>query len=325
MVHPLVDHANECVVVHIVLMSSISIVIPTRNRGIDVALAARAVLNDPCDLELVVVDQSTNDDSWVALAEVDDPRLIVIRSTETGISNARNTGVAATSAPIVAFTDDDCRPVSGWATAILSVFKTEPDTSLVFGRVVLPPTEEGDFAPAFEPSRRIVQGRAPLPRRGIGIGANFAVRRTALERLGGFDPLLGAGAPCYRGAEETDIVLRALAHGMRIANVTECEVLHLGVRRGPEVRDLIVAYRRAEGAAFGKYVRICGWPGIRDLGRWIGFECGVLVADALRLRRPQPGALLHLVAGAAGSLRYGVNRRAQRLVVRRHLSTSNIA
>jgi len=97
-------------------MPALSVVIPTRNRAAEAAEAARAVLCDQSDFELVVVDQSTNEATVDALRELqDEPRLRVVRSSLRGASNARNTGVAATSAPIIAFTDDDCRPAPDWA------------------------------------------------------------------------------------------------------------------------------------------------------------------------------------------------------------------
>src|SRR5205085_1517270 len=145
-------------------MALIAVVIPTRNRGAQAAEAAAAVLRDPGDLELVVVDQSTDDKSVEALQAVGDPRLRVVRSSLRGASNA--------------------------------------------------------------------------------------IRREALAALGGFDPFLGPGAPKFYAGEETDLIIRALHAGHRIINTTECEVLHLGVRKGSEVRKLIVGYRLSVGAAF---------------------------------------------------------------------------
>src|SRR4051812_31448692 len=153
-------------------MARISVVIPTRDRGAEAAAAARAVLSDPCDLELVVVDQSQDDASVAALREIDDPRLRVVRSTLRGASNARNAGVAATTAPLLAFTDDDCRPEPGWASTMLRLFEEEPKPDLIFGRVWLPPLgHPDDYAASFQPRERLQQ-RVPLPDEDIGIGAN---------------------------------------------------------------------------------------------------------------------------------------------------------
>jgi glycosyltransferase involved in cell wall biosynthesis len=293
-------------------MTPIAVVIPTRNRGAQAAEAAGAVLRDKGDFELVVVDQSSDDATEEAFRAMQrDPRLRVIRSPLRGISNARNTGVAATSAPIIAFTDDDCRPEPGWTSAVLGVFQDEPDAALVFGRVRLPLHSHLGFGSSFEPRRRVLQGGVPLPRpldSSFGIGANFAIRRQVLAQLGGFDPLLGAGAPFFRAGEEVDILIRALHAGYRVINATECEVMHLGVRTGPDVRPLHVGYQLSQGAAFGKHARLAGLSGLRDLGRWAAFYTSGAIRESIHLRRPRLGVPCYFVAGALLTFRYRIDR-----------------
>lgn len=289
-------------------MPRISIVIPTRDRGAEAAEAARAVLSDGCDLELVVVDQSKDEATALALKAITDPRLRVVRSDLRGASNARNAGVAVTTAQILAFTDDDCRPEPGWASTMLRLFDEEPGTDLIFGRVWLPPkTNEGDYAASFEPKER-VQRRVPSPDEDIGIGANMGIRRRAFVELGSFDALLGPGAPIFRGAEETDLLIRAAHRGYRVVNARELSVLHLGYRTGVDVRPLHVQYQTAVGAAFGKHARLDGLGGMLDAARWVAFYTGKTVADAFRLRRPRPGVLFYFVKGALGTFRYRLDR-----------------
>jgi GT2 family glycosyltransferase len=295
----------------------IAVIIPTRNRGASAADAVRAVLKSEGRFQLIVVDQSTNDDTFLALAAIDDDRLSVLRSDLTGISNARNLGVRVTRAPILAFTDDDCRPEPGWILQMLARFQEDPSVSLVFGRVTLPPADPGDYAPSFEPQERFQERRAPLPNEDIGIGASFAIRRTTLEALGGFDPLLGAGAPFFRGAEETDVLIRALASGYRVLNDSASSVLHVGLRTGEDVRPLHVAYQRSVGAAFGKYARLMGWPGLRDCARWVFFYTALVFRDFKASRHPRLGVLYYFVTGAVLTFRYGLDRDERRLTIRR--------
>jgi glycosyltransferase involved in cell wall biosynthesis len=292
-------------------MTPITVVIPTRNRGAQAAEAAQAVLRDPGDFELVVIDQSTNEETANALRPLaGDSRLRVVRSDRKGLSVARNTGVAEARAPIVAFTDDDCRPEAGWPTAMLRVFQEDPEASLVFGRVRLPP-EVGSigYAASFEPTQRVIHGGIPLPSVSLGVGANFAIRREVHEALGGFDPFLGPGTPHFRaGGEETDLLIRALHRGYRVVNAPECDVLHLGVRVGADIRKLAVGYQLGTGAAFGKLARLTGPTGLRDLTRWAAFYASSIVSDVVHLRRPRPGVLCYFIAGAAMTFRYGIDR-----------------
>lgn len=297
-------------------MSRLAVVIPTRNRGDQAAHAVRAVLQDPTEFELVVVDQSSDDSTELAMKGVSDARLRVVRSELRGASNARNLGVSLTSAPVIAFTDDDCRPEPGWASSVLRVFEEDPEAALVFGRVYLPPKGDGDYAASFEPQVRVQEG-IPLPDGDLGIGANFAIRRKALQQLGGFDPLLGPGAPVFRGAEETDLLIRALHARYRVVNASECNVLHLGIRSGADVRPLHVAYQFAVGAAFGKHARLSGLAGVRDAARWVEYYVRLAADDAIKMQKPRASVLAYFLTGALATFRYSVDPETQAFRSRR--------
>lgn len=298
-------------------MPRLAVVIPTRNRGDDPAETARAVLQDPLDFELVVIDQSTDGRSAEALRAVQDPRMRVIPSGLRGASNARNLGVASTTAPVIAFTDDDCRPLPGWASQMLGLFESDPGLGLVFGRVHLPPLEsEHDYAPAFEPQVRFQAG-VPTPDGDLGLGANFGIRREVLASLGGFDPLLGTGAPHFGGGEETDLLIRALHRRLRVMNAKELDVLHLGIRKGAAVRKLHVQYQTAVGAAFGKHMRLDGIGGIVDAARWVNFYTRMSLDDLRQRRKPRLGVLWYFVSGAFATFRYGFDATGNLFAERR--------
>src|SRR5919108_386145 len=87
---------------------TVSVVIPTYNRAHTVLDAVWSVLTQRFrDLELVVVDDGSTDDTAARLAAVDDPRLQVIMGRHAGVSAARNLGVAKASGELVAFLDSD--------------------------------------------------------------------------------------------------------------------------------------------------------------------------------------------------------------------------
>src|SRR5437763_6414862 len=91
-------------VLHNAHSMTVSVVIPTYNRAHTVLDAVRSVLTQRFrDLELIVVDDGSTDDTAARLAAVADPRLRVIMGRHAGVSAARNLGVAKASGDLVAF------------------------------------------------------------------------------------------------------------------------------------------------------------------------------------------------------------------------------
>lgn len=87
----------------------ISVVLPTHNR---VALLPRAIASvlaqTDTAFELIVVDDASADGTAPYLATLSDPRVRVITAqTNLGPSGARNRGLEAARAPVVAFLDSD--------------------------------------------------------------------------------------------------------------------------------------------------------------------------------------------------------------------------
>ena len=289
----------------------ISVVVPTRNRPDHAAPCVDSVLGNACaDFELLVVDQSDSSATEQALSVyARDRRLRYIRSATRGASAARNVGVEQSTAPIIAFTDDDCRVSADWVEQISTLFEREPEAALVFGKVSIPEELKGKgFAADFEPHQRAYHHHLPPAHVAWGLGANMSARRHMLERLGPFDPLLGPGAPFCAG-EETDLAIRALVAGYKVVNAAEIAVLHLGVREGDEASKLMRGYGRAMGATLVKHARL----GTRDsralLLSWVTHFAGKGLFNAVRGTRPTGlGLVGGMLAGAYASLYQPIDR-----------------
>jgi len=214
----------------------VSVVVPTRNRGAGLLETVRSILQNQGDRwELIIVDQSQNFGARDALVEsglLDDTRVRYERVSTTGVSRARNHGLAVAEGEIVLLIDDDCLAPVDWIRRTWHQFETDPDLDLFFGGVAIPPNVEG-WAFQYRPLHG-KEGRVRLSHRyfceTFGLGSNMAIRRSAIALIGTFDPMLGAGA-LFAPAEDTDYGYRALRLGRKIVAASEPAVTHLGIQR----------------------------------------------------------------------------------------------
>jgi len=233
--------------------------------------------------DVVVVDSASIGPETRQLAAEANVR--VVRCDRPGASRARNAGLRATTAAVVAFTDDDCRPRVGWTDALGAAF-ADDGVGFATGRV-LPGQGPGR---AMSPMERAEPAQW---RRGddvdqVGHGACMAVRRTAFETVGGFDEVLGAGAPLH-GSEEKDLFWRMLQAGWEGRFVPAAEVEHFAWRDNRESLRNGYRYGVGIGARTAKVARMAGarpaapvvrksWESLRQTGRTLraGHRFGTL-------------------------------------------------
>lgn len=201
---------------------ALSVVVCTRNRAalLDDCLAALVAQDPPGGMEVVVVDNGSTDATpavvarWVAHTS----SLRSLVEPVPGLAHARNTGVHATQGRVVAFVDDDATARAGWAAAVLAAFGDHPDAVVVAGRVELrfdadPPRW---FTPRFASWYSALDlGPEPIevgPGQWV-VGANLAMRRDDVVRVGGFRHDLGRRAGTLIGNEELELIDRLRTHG----------------------------------------------------------------------------------------------------------------
>lgn len=95
--------------------TSLTVIVPTFNREQQVKAAVESVLTESSKLlNVIVVDDSSNDDTVKTLNEIADPRLKVIALTKKrGGNYARNVGIDNAEGNIIAFLDSDDRWITG--------------------------------------------------------------------------------------------------------------------------------------------------------------------------------------------------------------------
>lgn len=232
----------------------IGVVICTRNRAESLAGALdsyRTLWADPAWTMVVVDDGSTDGTAEViaALGAAQPGRVTSRRTAGVGLGAARNVGWRASDEPVVLFTDDDCHPAPD-LFAELRRYLRHSGHDFVGGR--LTPFEPADAAVAVVTrTEPLVLDHPQFVPAGLLPGANLAVRRAALEAVGGFDPAFGAGTPFP--AEDVDLVARLLAHGCRGGYHPALVIRHRHGRHDVEAqRALRRDYDIGRGAYFAK-------------------------------------------------------------------------
>jgi GT2 family glycosyltransferase len=245
------------------------------------------------DFDWVVIDNASRDRT----AEVAQARgATVVSEPQPGRARARNRGVAATDADLLAFTDADCRPRPEWLEHLVACL--ERGEPLVAGRVVVTTSAAPNAIERFEALWRFRDD----PQRGWAPTANLGMRREAFDAIDGFDA-------SYRHiGEDVDLCLRAGAAGFALTRCSEAIVEHAAetdrrpvLRRSFEQAYALHDLHRKHGLQAGRYWRNPG-PLIR--GDWALRRFGI---DPAQLPHGERRAVLRVArseyaARIAGSL-----------------------
>lgn len=170
----------------------VSVVIPTKDRWPLLRRALRSALDqEDIDVEVLVVDDGSTDETPDRLAELDDRRLRVLRhDASQGVARARNRGIAEAHGTWVAFLDDD----DVWAPRKLVAQVTAAGTAgwswtaaLVTDEALRPRWATPSPDPAGIGLRLLSTN--PIPAL-----SSVAVRADVLRATGGFDEAFSAMA-----------------------------------------------------------------------------------------------------------------------------------
>lgn len=168
-------------------MSSVSVVITTYNRAQFVKRAVHSALQAGSDLEVVVVDDCSTDDTATVCAKLENIHYIRL-ATNQGLAHARNVGLAESSSDFIAFLDDDDLRLPGSVDEQLRKIIADERIALCYGRALIGDARRqlptGEIYPSECPQGDIFwelleRNFIPMP--------SVLVRKSALLELGGFN------------------------------------------------------------------------------------------------------------------------------------------
>jgi glycosyltransferase involved in cell wall biosynthesis len=163
----------------------VAVVIPTRNRSDALQRAVRSVLNQSYrDWELVVVDDGSSPKVELAPDAAKDDRVHLLRlDVSEGAGAARNRGVAVTSAPLIAFLDDDDEWLADKLSEQVSAMRDEAVDAVECGYDMFDGVKHVfRFEPLPDRDHYEVLLRRPCLQ-----PSTLMVRRSAFDAVGGFD------------------------------------------------------------------------------------------------------------------------------------------
>lgn len=250
----------------------LSVVVCSRDRPAQLGMCLKPLRQLRYDaFEVVVVDNAPSDDEPAEQFRNvvgDDSRFRYVMEPRPGLSRARNRGLAEAAFAHVAFTDDDVLVDPLWLDGVARGFSRDRKAGCVTGLV---PSAQLDtpfqryfdqrvwWSSRVEPHvydliERTRESRLfPFDAGRIGTGANFAVDRELIERIGGFDLALGAGSPT-RGGEDLDAFVRVLRAGRSIVYEPSAIVWHLHRAVFEELRRQLYGFGMGLSAYISKYL-----------------------------------------------------------------------
>lgn len=173
-------------------MLHISLIIPTFERPARLAecLASLTETSHPAEaLEVIVVDDGGRVPLDPVLAAFGDRlQTRLVRQTNAGPAAARNRGALEARHPLLAFTDDDCRPASGWLSELAKTAEQFPDAMI--GGSTANALADNVYSAA---SQRLIDYICEYYQPGSGrtpffASNNMAVPAHRFHEVGGFDP-----------------------------------------------------------------------------------------------------------------------------------------
>jgi glycosyltransferase involved in cell wall biosynthesis len=197
----------------------VSVIVPARNASAKVPRFLDAIKRQTVpmsDYELLIVDDHSSDETARIVRE-SEPATLLSLSSHGGAYVARNRGIDAARAKILAFTDADCIPAADWLERGIAALDSG-EADLIAGQIEVPLGERPSAAQLVDFSSWYDQ--EDFAARGAAATGNLWIRREVLSKIGGFDENLMSGG-------DMDLTERAVGHGYKLEYAGDVVVSHL--------------------------------------------------------------------------------------------------
>jgi len=212
-------------------MPSTSVIILTYNSQNDIAACLKALLcDDSPGKEILVIDNASRDRTVEIVQRMFPQIRLIQNAVNVGVAAGWNQGVRETRGELVVVMNPDVEVHPNWLTRIHAALEAHPRADVAGIKLLFPngriqhggllfhPNAQSFHRAAHEEDRGQVDAVEPIT---AVTGAVFAVRRSALEALGGFDEDY---FPAYY--EEADLCFRVWASGREVLYVGNASAIH---------------------------------------------------------------------------------------------------
>jgi glycosyltransferase involved in cell wall biosynthesis len=187
---------------------AISFVVPAYNEEKVLARTLAAIIAEiqrsGCVAEVIVVNNASSDGTGALAASF--PEVIVVDEPVKGLVQARRAGFMRATGTLIANVDADTIVTEGWLAHVLEQFEGNGELVALSGPYIYYDVKKSTRI-AVRAFYFMGYGFYVLNRFVLGVGSmlqggNFVVRRTALEQIGGYNPVFS-----FYG-EDTDLARR---------------------------------------------------------------------------------------------------------------------
>lgn len=196
-----------------VISPLVSVIVPAYNQGHYLRHAVQSALDQTAaDLEVIVVDDGSTDDTAQVAQSFTDARVRYVHQANRGLSGARNTGLREARGAFLTFLDADDAFLPDKMALLLAEFEAAPELGLVTGQALLIDETGQRTGQHFESRLPVEQARWVLGNP-LHVGS-VLLRREWQAKVGLFDESL-------RSYEDWDYWLRLTLAGCAMRTIAQ--------------------------------------------------------------------------------------------------------